>query len=70
MAIEKEIEKHYESCPKCNSAFIQYDHARNEIYCLMRNCNHRWKMNFESNRINNFFLKTSLNGYKKFIVTT
>jgi len=46
-----------EKCPKCNSVFIQFDNITEECYCLVRDCEYRWKTGnlvFE-----NMYLRTS-----------
>ena len=49
-----------ENCPKCGSAFIQYDEATNECYCLEKSCNYRWTQELDFENISNPYLRTSI----------
>lgn len=51
----------WEYCPKCKSLFIQYDKCRDECYCLVKNCNHRWVFNYDFCNIKNSYLRISIN---------
>lgn len=59
--IRQILKEEVEACPECKSVFIQYDKITNECYCLEKNCNHRWKFNFDFNNIKNDYLRISIN---------
>jgi hypothetical protein len=49
-----------ERCPMCRSLFIQYDENTDECYCLVKSCNHRWKMDIDFLNIKNPYLRNSI----------
>jgi uncharacterized Zn finger protein (UPF0148 family) len=48
-----------ETCPKCGTRYIQYDNITGELYCLVRDCMHRWHQQL-SRQIENIYLRTSI----------
>ena len=49
-----------ERCPQCESQFIQYNNVTGELYCLEKDCNHRWQQKLNYDKIKNDYLRTSI----------
>lgn len=56
-----------EKCPKCGSIYIQFDKYSDECYCLIKNCNHRWKQLLIRDEIENDYLRLSMHKEKNII---
>lgn len=55
--MENEIEK----CPKCGSIYIQQDRVTKRLYCLIRECGHKWDMELPDRRkVKNAYLRVSM----------
>jgi len=53
-------EKEMETCPKCNSIFIEYDKFHLQAHCLVYACLHRWDMDREiARKSSNVYLKST-----------
>jgi len=49
-----------ESCPKCDSIFIQVDNISDNCYCLVKKCHHRWFQKLIRKDVENIYLRTSM----------
>jgi hypothetical protein len=49
-----------ETCPKCDSIFIQVNNISEECYCLVKSCGHRWRQSLIRNQIKNNYLRISM----------